>query len=91
MAGRPLFFLLAQPEDISEITRPLLARKASADKGGKQESAAASQFSPLSCTMITAPQLQGLFVYLFIFFIIIFFLPSDDSNSFPTSFEPRSL
>jgi hypothetical protein len=65
MAGRPLFFLLAQPEDISEITRPLLARKASADKGGKQESAAASQFSPLSCTMITAPQLQGLFVCLF--------------------------
>ncbi|KAL8575366.1 hypothetical protein ACOMHN_048659 [Nucella lapillus] len=35
MSGRPLFFLLAQPEDISEITRPLLRKSSDVSKKGK--------------------------------------------------------
>ncbi|KAK7108439.1 hypothetical protein V1264_016181 [Littorina saxatilis] len=36
MSGRPLFFLLAQPEDINEITHPLLRKSSNADKKGEK-------------------------------------------------------
>lgn len=63
MCGRPLFFLLAQPEDINEITRPLLQKQSDAvskgEKAGGSEAGTQEELPSLAGTVVSSPQLQN--------------------------------
>ena len=73
MSGRSLFFLLAQPEDINEITKPLLEKRKSLDtvstKGEKKPGAesnlplseSSQEVTALAVGMVVPsnPQMEG--------------------------------
>ena len=63
MCGRPLFFLLAQPEDIGELTRPLLRKPSDADKKGEKaggsEASKEGESPALAGTVVCSPQMQS--------------------------------
>lgn len=63
MCGRPLFFLLAQPEDIGELTRPLLRKPSDADKKGEKaggsEASKEGESPALAGTVVSSPQMQS--------------------------------